>query len=222
MTRRPPLPREEINRKLLHLPALLMPAGIFYLPRLTSMPKWGPSAVLGLLLALSVLLEVLRFAYPAVQRRYRALFDPLLRREEDSRFTGSTYIIAAAFLCALLFMDEPHVAFMTLTAFILADAGAALVGMRLGRIRIGAKSLEGTLACFLIALAAFSLYPRLPLLLEAWEGAMPRAVRFGAPLSIALLELVSLRFGRRFAIDDNLAVPVATGGIILMLHRFFG
>lgn len=216
------LSRQEINRKLLHLVALLMPAGIFYLPRMTDMPASGPPTILGALLLLSILVEVLRFRIPAIQERYGSTFGALLRKEESRRITGSTYIIGAAFLCALIFMDCPHIAFMALTAFTLGDAGAALVGIGIGRYRLGAKTLEGTLACFFVCLVVFSVYPHLPYLLDAWGGAMPAGIQLGAPVGIALLELVPLRFGRFSAINDNLVGPVLAGFLIQVLHRLLG
>jgi dolichol kinase len=218
MPRRLSLPREEINRKLLHFPALILPVGIFYFPRWTGMPKWAPAVLIGILLLLSIGLETLRFSVDGVQRCYWRCFGPLLRSEERHRITGSTTIIAAAFLCALLFMDTPHIAFMALTAFVLGDAGAALVGIGFGRLRIGTKTLEGAVACFLTALVAFSLYPFLPDLLETWGGELPPVVRLGAPAIIALIELIPFRIGRRFPIDDNLVAPVLTGLALQYLH----
>lgn len=216
------LPREEINRKLLHLAALLMPAGIFYLPRLTGVSQWVPTAILGTLCLASAGLDVIRFTVPAVQRRYWSTFRALLRPEEIRRVTGATYIIGSAFLCSLIFYDAPHLSFMALTAFVLGDAAAALVGMRIGRHPLGAKTLEGTLACGVVCLLVFLTFPRFPYLLEAWGGAMPRAVQFGAPIGIALLELLPLRVGRSVTVNDNLSAPVLTALLIQMLYRIFG
>ena len=61
---------------------------------------------------------------------------------------------------------------MGLTLFILGDAVAALVGKAVGRIKVGSKTVEGALGCYLlcVALAAF-LFPRLPAFLADWGGA---------------------------------------------------
>jgi dolichol kinase len=215
------LSREEINRKRLHLAALLMPAGIFYLPRLAPLPPAAPPAILGVLYVAAIGVDILRFRLPAVQRRYHQAFKSLLRTEERHRFTGSTHIIGASFWCSLLFIDAPHLSFMALSAFILGDAAAALVGIRFGKHRIGAKSVEGTISCYIAGIAVFSTYPLLPGLLDAWGGSMSAGVFFGAPAGMALLELFPLRVRRSLRVDDNLVVPVLTGLLIQLLHTLF-
>ncbi len=217
----PRLTPEEINRKRLHLAALLMPAGIFYLPRLTPLPPAAPPVILGIFYAAAIGVDILRFRLPAVQRRYYQAFKSLLRKEEIHRFTGSTHIIGASFWCSLVFIDASHLSFMALSAFIIGDAAAALVGIRFGRHRIGAKSVEGTVACYFAGIAVFSTYPLLPGLLDAWGGTMSSGVFFGAPAGMALLELSPLRIRRSIRVDDNLVVPLLTGLLIQSLHTLF-
>jgi dolichol kinase len=110
---------------------------------------------------------------------------------------------------------------MALSAFILGDAAAALVGIRFGKHRIGAKSVEGTISCYIAGIAVFSTYPLLPGLLDAWGGSMSAGVFFGAPAGMALLELFPLRVRRSLRVDDNLVVPVLTGLLIQLLHTLF-
>ncbi len=214
------LTREEINRKLLHLFALAMPAGIFYLPAMTDFPRWGAPVILAVLFFGSIIVERLRFRYPAVQKIFHDSFGSMLRSEEKEKITGSTYIIGAGFICSIVFFQKPHISFMTLSMFILGDAVAALVGLSVGRIRIGKKSLEGSLACFALSLLLLKgVFPYLPLLLDYWDGRMPISIAFIGALSIALFELIPLRITPRFTINDNLAVPVITGGIMIGMHQ---
>jgi dolichol kinase len=214
------LRKEEINRKLLHLMALLMPAGIFYLPYLFSMHYYISVIILGILLVGSVLIEHLRFKNPAIQKIFYAVAGSMLREEEANSTTGSTYVIGAALMCSLLFYKYPQVAFMVLFMFILGDAIAAIVGMSIGRIKIGKKSLEGSLACFtLCMILLYGLFPFFPGILDQWGGKMPFLVAVGTSLAITVFELIPLRLSKNIIINDNLAVPVIAGYTMIGLLK---
>lgn len=216
------LTREEINRKLLHLFALLMPIGIFYLPRIPSVSYWVAPIILFVLLLGSVLIEWLRMRHPKIQKLFHASFGHMLREEETQKTTGSTYIIGAAFICSVVFYRSPHISFMTLFLFILGDAIAAITGLAIGRIKIGKKSLEGSLACFILCMLLFVfVFPHLPLLLQQWDGKLPLALAVIASLSITVLELIPMRIAPHFTINDNLAVPVITGLVMQWLYPVF-
>jgi dolichol kinase len=212
--------REEINRKLLHvLSGSLIPGGIFYLPMVPGLHPATPAVLLGVLLAVALAVEAMRFHVPWVQRTFYAAAGGALRPEEERRITGATYIFASGFLCALLFYRAPHLACMALSMFILGDAAAALVGLSIGRIRIGDKTLEGTLACFLVCLLlCVAVFPLLPRLLDSWGGRMPVLLAVTAALCTALLELFPLRISHRTVLNDNLTVPVLTGLVMLWLY----
>lgn len=215
-----PLTKHEINRKLLHLLALLMPVGIFYLPKLPWAFDLLPATILSLMLIGSMLLERLRFKYPAIQKIYFRLFSSMLREEEKKKTTGSTYIIGGAFACSLLFYNAPHISFMSLSMFILGDALAAIVGQSIGRVKIGKKTLEGSLACFSLCLIMFFFFfPYVPLLLDAWGGRIPLPLIFIASLSVTLFELVPLKITKNISINDNLSVPVITGLVMQFTYH---
>ncbi|MCL2182211.1 MAG: hypothetical protein FWB85_01925 [Chitinispirillia bacterium] len=219
------LTKEEITRKLLHLFALIMPAGLFYFPRWEFYPYWLSAALLAFFVAGSIIVETLRFRVPAVQALFYKCFGHMLRTEEKGKVTGSTYVVGAALICSLIFWDEPlrHISFMVLTMFILGDAAAALVGISIGRIKIGRKSLEGSLACFLLCMILFyALFPHLPHLLPlAWQASKANMlwIALAASFSITIFELVPLKITSKLTINDNLAVPVITGLIILLMER---
>lgn len=216
------LRKEEINRKLLHLIALLMPAGIFYIPYLFSLNYFISVGILGGLLVGSVIIEHLRFKNPAVQKLFYAVAGSMLREEEAKSTTGSTYVIGAALLCSILFRSHPQIAFMVLFMFILGDAVAAIVGMSIGRIKIGKKSLEGSLACFTMCMVLFlGVFPFFPGILEQWGGKIPLMVAVGTSLAITVFELIPLRISKNLIINDNLAVPVIAGFTMLGLLKIF-
>ncbi|MEW6042155.1 MAG: hypothetical protein AB1633_11605, partial [Elusimicrobiota bacterium] len=76
--------------------------------------------------------------------------------------TGSTALLLSSMVILFLF-ESKEIGFLCLCSIILGDASAALIGKNFGRIKIGRKSLEGSLACFLMCLTIyFSFKPLLP------------------------------------------------------------
>lgn len=213
------LTRQEINRKLFHLFALFLPVGIFYFPRFFGLSSLMVTIILAMLLLAIGTVETLRFRHPKIHDMFQKSFSALLREEEGETLTGSTYFIGAGFLCSVLFPDAPHISFMSLSAFLLGDAVAALVGQSVGKTKIGTKSLEGSLACFLVCVTLFSaVFPHLPYLLDRWGGSVPLLLIFITSLAITLFELIPLRITRHFTLNDNLYVPVIAGLAMRYLH----
>jgi dolichol kinase len=214
------LPKAEIQRKLLHLFALLMPVSILYASRWSFPPLLVP-IVLFALFSASLAVELCRFRQPVVQKLMLSAFGSMMRKEEQCcKITGSTWVIGAAFLCCILFWSHPYVSFIALTLFIIGDAVAALVGIRFGRIKIGRKSLEGSLACFTICMVLFmAAFPAVPGLLDRWGGRAPTLLIVAVSLVITLFELIPLRVSKGLVINDNIAVPVLAGYTILILAK---
>jgi len=216
-----PLTREEINRKLLHiLSGTMIPAGIFYIPQIPGGRPWHPPLILGVLTAVFVFLDVARFRMPAVKRLFYRISGPMMRKHEDETLTGATWIWASTLLCSLLFYNHRHVSAIVISLFIIGDAVAALVGISIGRIKIGKKSLEGSLACLALCLVMFyAVYPLVPGLLDAWGGCAPWQIVAVASLSTTVFELVPFKLSKDVAVNDNLTVPVITGLLILLTRR---
>ena len=216
------LPREEIFRKLLHLFALAMPAGIYYVP------QWGaawyvPTIILAVVLAGSIIVEKLRRINPAIQEIFYTIVGSMLRKEEKQRTTGSTWVIGAGFICSIIFRNDTWIAFIVLMLFVLGDAVAALVGMSVGRIKIGKKSLEGSAACFCLCMLFFYVvFPFIPGLIPLPGGRLPIAVTLATSLAITIFELVPLRITPKLIINDNLAVPVIAGLVLRWTTGVFG
>ncbi len=214
-----PVSRAEINRKLLHLGSGCgFPIAALYLPRLAGGSPGLPAIFFGILLVASLAMEWLRLHVGAANRVFGTLAGAFLREEEHKAMTGSTYLVAAAFVCTILFRDRPDITFVSLNLFILGDAVAAVAGQSIGRVKIGRKSLEGSLACFaLCVLLGVFVYPHVPLLLDRWDGRLPLPTLLVVSLAVTLLELVPIRLSRTFVLNDNLAVPVLAGLILLWL-----
>jgi dolichol kinase len=215
------LSREEIRRKLLHLVALSMPIGIFYAPKWSFPPLVVP-VILGALFSLSVIVETLRFRTPWLQKFVLTCFGSMMRQEERFKISGWTWVIGAAFFCSVLFSKYPHVSFMVLTLFITGDAMAALIGISMGRIKIGKKSLEGSLACFILCVILFyAVFPLIPGLFDNFpeRGSARTAIIWTTAFVITFFELIPLKITRKLTINDNLAVPIIAGYVIIGLEK---
>jgi dolichol kinase len=145
----------------------------------------------------------------------------MLRSQEHTKTTGATFILGGAFLCSLVFIDSPYISFITLTLFILGDGAAALIGMSIGRTKILNKTLEGSLACFLMCMMLFAfLFPYVPFLFEK-SGKISIPLMITTSLSITLLELIPIKISNNRMINDNLYVPVLAGLIFDKIKPLF-
>jgi dolichol kinase len=186
--------RRESARKLFHgLSALYA--------LLFSMAGRGPTLwALGTALALAAGLEAARLRIPSLNRRLIEAFGGLHRSKEETRPSGIFWSLAGCFLAALL-IPEPDIARTAMLYLAVGDGLAGLAGGKWGHARLGLKSLEGSLACFLgcwvvgsLSLASSSRPEVLAgaLAATAWEALAPPP-------------------------DDNLTLPLAAG---LALHFF--
>lgn len=179
--------RDEVWRKLLHLFALSIPIGYHFVPHL-----WAILIPLACW-AVSVIVDVARIRGWAIQRLWCRVTDPIVRPKERTNFTGASYILASGWLCPLLF-SIPAAA-LGMTAIILGDVAAALIGRRWGRHRyLNNRSFEGSGAFFAAAIVGSVLIPGMPV---------------GFALSGALIATIVEGLSQQ--IDDNLTVPLIVG-----------
>jgi dolichol kinase len=171
-------------------------------------------------LAAALTVEYFRSNVPKVQTAFVDLFGVMLRKEESTMITGATWVVGSALICSVLFVGYPHIAFIALSLFILGDAAAALVGLSIGRTKIGKKSLEGSLACFFLCLGLFYfIFPYVPGLLDVWGGKAPAAIIWTTAFVITLFELIPIKITQALTINDNLAVPIIAGLAIRGLEK---
>ncbi|RKY62510.1 MAG: phosphatidate cytidylyltransferase [Candidatus Latescibacterota bacterium] len=186
-----PLERE-LQRKLIHISSLLIPLGLWLVPRGLAL------TILGGVTALFLVADVLRFFPTPFQGFFYRSFGPLLRSHESKDITASTYLLLASFLCAWWFGSK--VAILATLYLILGDSSAALAGRHIGRTRIyGRKTLEGSLAGLSVNLAIALCLPLLP----------SKAELVGAVVAV-LAELIP-------GVDDNFVIPLAAGGVMYLL-----
>lgn len=193
---------DEIRRKLIHLGSAACPIAYWLTNRAVMLYVLVPLA------AIAIVGETLRHTRPGFRRFIDGWLGRVLRQAEAHTLTGATYVVFAALLAILLF-DEP-IAIAVLLFLSVSDALASLVGIRFGRIRLGGKSLEGSLAFLVSAIGiALLVLPTRPLV--AIAGAATATVTEALPLELA---------GRR--LDDNLTIPLAAGTAMTVLEMTLG
>ena len=190
--------RNEVIRKAIHLCSLSIPIIYHFVTRDLALMMLVPVTIFVLVVDLG------RYAHPALGGWFNTLFGWLLRKHESDRgrkrLNGATYVLISATLC-VLFFPKP----VMITAFsvlVLGDLTAALIGRRFGRHKLFNKSWEGTIAFFLVGFAAVSLNP------YALQGA--RGVALGA-FAVAVGAFVE---ALPWPIDDNFSVPISVGMVL--------
>ena len=146
------LTKEEVNRKLLHGVAVVLPVGIFYGPALLGVSEeWVCLGVFGLLAA-ALLIELLRFRNQAFLNRFMKWFGSMMRESELRQLTGATYVLAGSAICSLISLRGDFIAaacFLGLTLFYSRRCGRCL-GWQGFWPKIGGKTVEGAFGCFLL------------------------------------------------------------------------
>jgi len=187
----------EFKRKAIHLFALCIPLGYFFLPKPLSILILTPFA-LG-----AIMIDIIRLRRLPLHGFLNRLLGPILREHESADFAGASYILSASFFTILLF--DKSVAVAAISFIILGDIAAALIGRRFGKTKIkwsmvesndpnNRKSLEGSLSCLLMCIIVVLVVPHLPL----WVGIV------GA-LVATVVEGITL------PINDNFSVPLISG-----------
>lgn len=189
----------ELGRKLIHLGSALFAVLYYYTDR--GFMLW----LMGVLTVLAIGLEVARQRSPAVRRLIQRVAGGVFRSSEQSEVTGATYVSIAILLTILLFAKPVAIACIAMLS--VCDSLAALVGQRFGKARFLGKSVAGSGAFFLSALA-----------IGCWLLPNVWAALAGA-LAGTLAEAQEIRLGR-VQVNDNVAIPLLAGlAVTVVLSR---
>jgi dolichol kinase len=173
-------------RSLFHISGAAIPLSYLF---------WGRTAALVLTLSLFVILvasDILRIA----GYLDAAFVTKHLKTEEMKRPTGSLFYMLGCLITILVFGKYEATASILVLA--ISDPASSIIGRTWGRrpLFLG-KSLEGTGAFFFSAL----------LLLAFFRFSLPAVI--GSACAATAAELFSARL-----IDDNLSIPLVTGGAL--------
>ncbi len=193
---------KHIGRKIYHL------AGGIGLLSLYYMLGRGRALVFYAFLFLVVLvLDIARLTIPAINRIIFTKFSSFIRSNEEHKLTGTApYILGIG---STLYLYQSNIAATAICFLAVGDVAATTIGERYGKTRIGDKSLEGTIAFVVAALAA-------GVLLHLVGISVTHSLVFAGALVAAGVELLPL------PVNDNLMIPLVSGGVMTLLARLMG
>lgn len=152
-------------------------------------------------------LDLIRLNVPSINRVILTKFSSFIRANEEHRLTGTGPYVLGIGLSLFLYRVDIAAAAVCFLAF--GDVAATTIGERYGRTKIGKKSLEGSLAFAVAAVAAGLLLPLVGITV------VPGVILFGAIVA-AGVELLPL------PVNDNLVIPLVSGGAMTLIARIAG
>jgi dolichol kinase len=180
-----------LGRKLFHLLGGLGLLLIYFV-----VDRSAAFSIYGALAVLVLAVEFARLRIPAWNRFFYEHLGSFIRKSEERKLSGTVPYILGAGLSLYLYDAETAAAAICFLAF--GDVAATTIGERYGKTKIRDKSLEGTIAFALAALAGgFLLFP-------FGLGLAPWVLVFGA-LVAAGTELLPI------PVNDNFSIPVVAG-----------
>jgi dolichol kinase len=189
-------------RKIFHLFGSIVAVGYLIIPEKTLYLK----ILVGVLIPF-LLVDIIRLTIPSMNKLFFRIFSRITAEKDTYQLNGSTYYLISSILAILLFPREIAIAAMLYLS--LGDSIAAIIGKRFGKIKIYNKTLEGSLACFLLCFF-------ISLTLFNWKIALVGA------LSATIVELFSSGdFRTLLLFDDNLLIPLLTGAALLLSMKIF-
>ena len=180
----------EIFRKVIHIFNIIIPLFHIYILK----DKIDMIIFLSAMVIFCFFIEIFRSQSSFISKFFeKYLFFMMRSFEKQGSLTGSTWVFVGA-LITIILVPQP---FSLLALFFLAfgDTLAALVGMRFPFIKIGNKTLSGSLACFIMCLSV-------GLILDFEISS--EIILIGA-FTATIVELISIK------INDNILIPVFSG-----------
>ncbi len=156
--------------------------------------------LLSIALFLLALIDVVRFTTKKGDELFWRHLGFLAGDREKTGPTTSLYYALSLLLCAVLYPKEAVLGAIICIA--IGDPVAMIVGKRYGRIRLRKKSIEGSLAGFLVCVPAIYL------------ATSSMRVAVVGSFAGALIEFLPL------PVDDNLTVPLFSGAVMTLLIMY--
>ena len=193
---------KHIGRKVYHLIGGVGLLSVYYV--------LGRERALMLYAALFVFVLILdgaRLMIPAMNRFMFTRFRSFIRPNEEHKLTGTApYVLGIGFS---LYAYAQPVATAAICFLAFGDVAATAIGERFGKTKIRDKSLEGTSAFIVAAALSGILLSLMGVHLPAWVMVIGVLVAAG-------VELLTL------PVNDNLVIPLVSGGIMELAVRIAG
>lgn len=193
---------KHLGRKFYHLAGGLGLLSLYYL-----LGRDRALLVYATLFVIVLALDLMRLKIPAVNRFIFTKFRSFIRTNEEHKLTGTApYILGIG---STLYLYRTDLATLAICFLAFGDVAATTIGERCGKTKIGNKSLEGSIAFVVAAVSAGFL------LSLAGISVMYGLVLAGAIIA-AGVELLPL------PVNDNLVIPLVSGGAMSLLARITG
>jgi dolichol kinase len=180
----------EVSRKIFHLLNMVVPLIHVYLIK----DRMEMLIFLSFMLIFCFFIEVFRTQYFILDKFFKKYLHFMMREsEKEGEITGATWVFAGS-LITIILIPNPY-CIVSLFFLAVGDTFAALVGMNYPLLKIGRKTLSGSIACFVTCCIIGFLFS---------FGLNTSTIIFGA-LIATLTELSSLK------INDNLSIPIFSG-----------
>ena len=157
------------------------------------------------LLGIMTTLEVMRYISPSLWRTIAEHSKGILKVRQGM-ITGTTALLIANIIVIAFFRKQ--VAIVSLVYMLFGDTASAIIGTKYGKVKIGDKSLEGSLAFFITVMA-------IALIFSQWTGIRIHLIVliFGA-IAATVTEALPIE------INDNLTVALAAAIVIQIFTLF--
>ena len=134
--------KREILRKVFHLSTCVFALMLLYFGKTICIPFFLSLAII------FFVLDFLRLKNKHVQRLYNIFFGIVTKHYEERQLTSASYVFLSLIIVAIVF--EVRIASSALLIMSLSDPIASLVGRGYGKFYIFEKSLEGSIAFFIV------------------------------------------------------------------------
>ena len=180
----------EFSRKIIHLLSMVVPLVHVYFIK----DRMEMLIFLSFMLIFCFFVEVFRTKHFVVHKFFKKYLHFMMRdSEKEGKITGATWVFAGS-LITIILIPNPY-CIIALFFLAVGDTFAALVGMNYPLLKIGRKTLSGSIACF-VTCCIIGLFFSF--------GLNTSTIIFGA-FTATLTELSSIK------INDNLSMPIFSG-----------
>ena len=192
------IPKSEYIRKLIHLSNLIIPILYYYVFH----DKRFFLISLFFFVLIFLAIDLFREKNKYIKILFNLFFNRMMRKHElNGALTGASWVMISAFFTILIF--PKNIAILSLIFMSVGDTVAGLVGRRVGKLKIGEKTLEGFVFGFL-ACAIISYNYKL----------IPFSISIYGSLVGMIFEVLPL------PLDDNLKIPLSSASIMFVIESY--
>ncbi|GIR23024.1 phosphatidate cytidylyltransferase [bacterium] len=192
------IPKSEYIRKLIHLSNLIIPISYYYVFQ----DKRFFLISLFFLVLIFLAIDLFREKNKYIKIFFNLFFNKMMRKHElNGALTGASWVMISAFFTILIF--PKNIAILSLIFMSIGDTVAGLAGRRIGKLKIGEKTVEGFVFGFL-ACAIISYNYKL----------IPFSISIYGSLVGMIFEVLPL------PLDDNLKIPLSSASIMYVIESY--